>query len=165
MKSEKTERFERFLKSIGGLENGVKYIPYYWSSVKLFDRYFYFKNYKYYIFELFQLIGLKNGNNPFRDKIYSRGYFSCGDGWLPLIEELISNIIELGWNKQVCQVKEKYGELRFYINGASDEVHDLISKYEDLSHETCEECGSTDSVTQTKGWISSLCKKCIVKHK
>lgn len=162
-KSKETIDFERFLRSIGGLENGFKYIPYYWTSFNFFGRHYYFKNYKYYIFNLFQLLGFKNDKNPFRDKIKLRGFFSCGDGWLPMIQELIEKAIKLGWNKQVCQVKEKFGGLRFYINGASDKVHDLISEYEKKSYSICENCGSTDDVTQTSGWIKSLCFECLHK--
>ena len=72
-----------------------------------------------------------------------------------MIQELIDN----GWNKELCQVKEKFGGLRFYINGASKECHDIISKYEKLSYETCERCGNPGKPNDT-GWITTLCDEC-----
>jgi len=167
-KSEKSIKFNKFLKSIGGLENGFKFVPYYWSSFRFFDLRpaYYFKNHLFYLFEFFQLIGLKDRRNPFRSKIKDRSFCSCGDGWLPLIQECIEGAIKLGWNKEICQIKEKFGGLRFYTNSASEECHAWVSKCGARSYEICEQCGSTDNVSQTKGgWITSLCKQCINKEK
>jgi replicative DNA helicase Mcm len=55
--------------------------------------------------------------------------------------------------------------LRFYINGGDDHIDGMISFAEHLSYNICEECGSTDRVKQTKGWITSLCCKCFAKNK
>ena len=60
--------------------------------------------------------GLENGFYPDGDPIKDSGFFECGNGWYPLIKDLITDLIELGWDKQTCQVKEKFGALRFYIN-------------------------------------------------
>jgi hypothetical protein len=91
--------------------------------------------------------------------------FEINDGWLPLIEQL-SYDIEQALKKdpcefQVTQVKEKYGGLRFYYFGGNDEISKLVDKAEDESYKICEKCGSGDNVTQTKGWIVSLCKRCM----
>lgn len=92
--------------------------------------------------------------------------FECGDGWYQIIDELcekIQNHIDTNDVAQVIavQVKEKFGGLRFYITGGDDYVYDLIDEAEFKSYKTCEHCGSTDDVEQTKGgWISTLCGKC-----
>ena len=70
--------------------------------------------------------GLENGFYPDKDPIKDSGFFECGNGWYPLIKDLITDLIELGWDKQVCQVKEKFGALRFYINTGSDEIFKKI---------------------------------------
>ncbi len=58
----------------------------------------------------------------------------------------------------VAQVKEKFGELRFYVDNSNKLVDDLIWFAEMLSGRTCEECGSTtDVVTYRIGWHRSLC--------
>jgi hypothetical protein len=40
----------------------------------------------------------------------------------------------------------------------------MISIAEQLSGGICEQCGSIDGVSQTKGWITTLCKKCMDKY-
>jgi len=115
--SEKSIEFEKWLESIGGLENG-------WFTDK--------------------------------PPITSRGFFSIGDGWLDLTRELIEKSISLGWDKQILQVKEKFGGLRFYTNSAPNEVHDLISEYEKKSYKTCEECGEPGDV-RSGSWVRTLC--------
>lgn len=102
--------------------------------------------------------GLVDGYNSNRDNIKSRYFFNVGDGWLPLIKKLIQDCIDLGWDKQICQVKEKFGGLRFYINSAETEVFKLISKAENDSYSICEECG-VPGTPNKKGWIKTLCEK------
>ena len=64
--------------------------------------------------------GLKNGFKLESNPITDSDFFEVEPGWFPLIKDLITDLIELGWNKEVCQVKEKFGGLRFYINDVSD---------------------------------------------
>jgi len=57
------------------------------------------------------------------------------------------------------QVKEKFGTLRFYMDGATDEMYDAINEAERLSATTCESCGLPGKVIGG-GWIRVLCDKC-----
>ena len=102
--------------------------------------------------------GLENGFYSDRDPIKDSRFFECGYGWYPLIKDLITDLIELGWDKQVCQVKEKFGALRFYINTGSDEIFKRIRNAEDLSYETCETCGEKGEL-KLVGWYKTLCNK------
>lgn len=61
------------------------------------------------------------------------------------------------------QVKEKYGELRLYNNGATEEVLNILSKYEYLSNYVCDRCGKPAEI-QTLGWIENICKECYDKY-
>ena len=101
--------------------------------------------------------GLENGYYTDRPPIKERYFFSVNDGWIPLVQELIEKCIELGWNKQICQVKEKFGGLRFYINSAPDKIHDLISEYENKSYSLCEVCGQNGELRKN-GWYRTLCE-------
>ena len=103
--------------------------------------------------------GLQNGWRLNDEPITDCGFFSIGKGWHPIVKHLIEDLIELGWDKQVVQVKEKFGGLRFYINDGSREIHDRISEAEKLSHETCEICGEQGEMRTDIGWYSTLCNK------
>jgi hypothetical protein len=103
--------------------------------------------------------GLENGYYSDRPRITDCGFFAVGDGWYPLIKELIEDLIALGWDKQTCQVKEKFGGLRFYINGGSDEIFNRISKAENDSYEICEICGEKGELKTDIGWYTTLCDK------
>ena len=86
--------------------------------------------------------------------------FPVGDGWRPLVEKLVDDIIKIDNTVEVSQVKEKYGELRFYISGGNDGIYNLIGKAEEESSKTCESCGIKENVTTKGGWLLTLCDKC-----
>jgi len=54
------------------------------------------------------------------------------------------------------QVKEKFGGLRFYVSGASENHYNYISFAESMSYRTCEQCGSPGKL-YTDGWRKTLC--------
>ncbi len=97
--------------------------------------------------------------------------FECGDGWYWLIDNLCNSIQSYIDNNShfmnieqvvATQVKEKFGGLRFYIDGGDKHIRGMISLAENLSYKICERCGCTDGVEQTKGgWITTLCQSCI----
>jgi|ERR1035437_5596684 hypothetical protein len=87
--------------------------------------------------------------------------FECDDGWYKIIDKLCQEIM---WNcgriiPVATQVKEKYGELCFYINGGSDEVYEAIRKAEKKSLRTCEICGEKGQLRENKGWFKTVCEK------
>jgi len=73
---------------------------------------------------------------PALARYVAAGYFdecydySIGEGWTPLIVGLMDALTAVGgegtW--RVAQVKEKFGTLRFYIYGGTEEMHDMIWK-------------------------------------
>ncbi len=112
----------------------------------------------------------------------------CGDGWYWLIDnlchsiqgycdsridsigfsghDLASDVLERAMSQfqvEAVQVKEKFGGLRFYISSGDDMVYGMIHLAEDMSYHICEECGASENVKQTRGWIKSLCPKCMEK--
>lgn len=85
----------------------------------------------------------------------------CGKGWFDLIFRLCEDIEKANpENFKVEQVKEKFGGLRFYYSGGSQEVHSLVDKAESDSYNICENCGTRDNVTSEGSWILTLCKNC-----
>ena len=108
--------------------------------------------------EVLQSIGgFKNGFNLESNPITDSDFFEVGLGWFPLIKDLITDLIELGWNKEVCQVKEKFGGLRFYINAATSEAHKRISQAEIESMNICEVTGKPGKLRTDIGWYRTLC--------
>lgn len=55
------------------------------------------------------------------------------------------------------QIKEKYGELRFYAASDIPEVNTLINEYEELSATVCEDCGRAGSPHSKNGYLLTLC--------
>jgi hypothetical protein len=68
--------------------------------------------------------------------------------------------------KQVVavQVKEKFGTLRFYVNGGDDTTRGMIQMAEAMTAVTCEECGAPGT-TGGRGWIRTLCPTHHMKDK
>lgn len=86
------------------------------------------------------------------------GYASVGDGWADLLDRLITKLLALGWDREVHQIKEKFGGLRFYIGVGSDEVFDALDEAEAESFRICERCGKPGA-PRTGGWIQTLCEE------
>lgn len=82
--------------------------------------------------------------------------FDCDDGWFQIIYDLCSKISELDDKVYATQVKEKFGTLRFYINGGDELIYDLIDKADQQSGVTCEICGKQGKLRGT-GWFKTLC--------
>lgn len=109
--------------------------------------------------------GLENGYYSDRPPITSCRFFKCGNGWFPLIKDLIVDLIELGWDKQICQVKDKFGGLRFYINDGSDEMYKRITRAEEESYKICEVTGDVGELRTDIGWYRTLCEDEYLKIK
>lgn len=147
-------KFKLYLLWIGGIYHGYYLEP---------NEYYYPIRNRLYKF--FEYLGCSASVNPLRSKSYSPNIFYAAHGWEKLVFDLTKELVKSGWNKQLYQVKSKYGILRYYTGGLTDDQYAIISKYEDLSYKTCEDCGSTDNVTQTNGWVYTLCTKCLNKNK
>ena len=62
---------------------------------------------------------------------------------------------------RIMEIKEKYGSLRWYDNGAPGNVHDIIMKYEYISEHICQVCGKINAPMLTgAGWYEVICEKC-----
>jgi hypothetical protein len=90
--------------------------------------------------------------------------FDHGDGWFDLIW-MLSLAIEdelkqhADPNFAVVQVKEKFGGLRYYINGPNERIHKLVALTERASELTCEVCGGWGKTRRRGCWLKTLCEK------
>lgn len=77
-------------------------------------------------------------------------------GWYPLLIELIKELDQQGWDRQVSCIKEKYASLRFYTD---HKYYDTTEKYERRSKYICETCGDKGKIHTSGGWDYTACRK------
>lgn len=103
--------------------------------------------------------GLERVWRPDLGPINDASFFNVAEGWYPLIKDLIEELITLGWNKKIVQVKEKFGGLRFYVGTLPEGGYEIISKYEGNSYSICEKCGEEGKIRGSLRWVLTLCDK------
>lgn len=93
--------------------------------------------------------------------------FSHDDGWYNIIDALCGGITQHIKNQKfngielsltAFQVKEKFGGLRFYYSGETDDhIEGLVAMAERMSTRTCEICGSPGNLGYKNSWVKTLC--------
>ena len=86
-----------------------------------------------------------------------------GKGWSKLLADLYTDLIALGWDGHVAQVKEKFGGLRFYIDNGNEFVYNRIYEAEEQSYNVCESCGELGHPRVKSYWTKTLCDRCFEK--
>ena len=85
-------------------------------------------------------------------------------GWLPLVRPLVEACERE--NVPIFQIKEKFGGLRFYLDGvASEALHAMIKAATEVSYRTCEECGRPGKHQSFRGWLATLCEDCATSRR
>lgn len=81
-------------------------------------------------------------------------------GWVPLVEDLVKELNSVPAEYKILQIKQKFGYLRVYIdNWSSDDLSDIITKYESRSARICSSCGR-DGEIRSNMYINVLCDSC-----
>lgn len=85
-------------------------------------------------------------------------------GWSPLIlmiaEEIQPIIDREHLDYHIFQIKEKFGQLRWYDNGGNKEIQHIIDSYTAASEHICIICGKPDCFITNTGWIEPICEEC-----
>ncbi len=91
--------------------------------------------------------------------------FDVGIGWYDIVYRLSEKLEALiaaqpeDDRAYASQVKEKFGILRFYMDGnTTKEMEAAIREAEVESAKTCEVCGKPGGITG-KGWLTVLCEE------
>lgn len=91
---------------------------------------------------------------------------SMPDGWNKAFGKQYLNDLKTQLKKDnmlyswhITDLKEKYGSLHLYCNCGSDELYNLIDKYDKLSYYTCITCGKP-ATKLSNGWICPYCNDC-----
>lgn len=93
--------------------------------------------------------------------LYSGSDGRVGRGWIPLLDRLARDLVRLGWDRDLHQVKEKFGSLRFYVGESTEEMDELIREAGDLSERICSRCGRAKPVTTA---VPATCWRCGRDH-
>lgn len=94
----------------------------------------------------------------------------CPDGWFDMIYNLSTDINNIrkslltitNSDYQVVQIKEKFSGLRYYMNGSTPEMNELIFQVENRSYNICGSCGNHKGPrkpTETL-WGKNICDTC-----
>lgn len=89
--------------------------------------------------------------------------FECEDGWYALIDALCAALQhetdKCGAPQVVAQqVKEKFGSLRFYVDGASEVQRELIKQAGTDWASVCEICGARAELREVvASWVPARC--------
>jgi hypothetical protein len=96
-------------------------------------------------------------------------YIGCGEGWHSLLIDLDKELAKLSPDYTIAQIKEKFGELCFYIlsygtdvRSVCEEMDQLIDNACRIAEMTCESCGAigNDVELRNGGWVRTLCGEC-----
>ena len=91
----------------------------------------------------------------------AHGGIAINSGWNALLRKLCEDLVKVaGPEFKFAQIKEKFGQLRVYVEGGNAETNQLIDKAEEDSASICENCSSTENVTMEGSWIRALCGNC-----
>ena len=89
--------------------------------------------------------------------------FSPPDGWEPIVEKLIDDLLFVDPKIKIDQVKEKFGELRVYVERGSDDtweaICDLIHEAEENCENACQRCGKPGQFRNRNGWYYVACEE------
>jgi hypothetical protein len=83
--------------------------------------------------------------------------FGIGDGWTNIVFDLHKKLMKENPDYYIAQVKEKFAGLRYYVGPMTDQGHEYIREAEELSLQTCEECGRPGKLRTNNHWLRTLC--------
>ncbi|AWI26786.1 hypothetical protein HYN49_13260 [Flavobacterium pallidum] len=102
----------------------------------------------------FIINGEMNHNDLYKLAQLNRIKVEMGKGWNELVLQLMRELDQAGWNREVSSIKEKFGELRFY---ASTDHEDILDKYTAKSKTICEICGRPGKFFTANSWDYTRC--------
>ena len=113
---------------------------------------------------------------------------SCQNGWFQIIDMLcetletmlnernrrrkMAKLEESPHTLRIVQIKEKFGTMRFYVQGIPSDITTGINSFsavisfaEKMTQTVCELCGSPGTLDETGGWWTTECESCRTPRK
>lgn len=101
---------------------------------------------------------------------FEKGWYpglDIGPGWYHIVAQLNKLLCLIDPNYVIHQVKEKFAQLRFYMEMSNSYegalkpvVQPIVSWAENKSGYTCETCGEYGKLDTTSSWRITRCEKC-----
>jgi hypothetical protein len=88
--------------------------------------------------------------------------FTIGAGWMPHVLAALDDLILVGWDKNLTQVKEKWGGLRIYLENWRPQFQPILDLAYDRCAKDCELCGRPHG-RLLPIHICPICKECSEK--
>ncbi|KAK0479233.1 hypothetical protein IW261DRAFT_168422 [Armillaria novae-zelandiae] len=82
----------------------------------------------------------------------------CERGWEGLIREICEKL--KGTDAVFIEIKEKFGQLRVYVENGVKETERYLREMEEKSAKVCEECGEAGNLANSDGWLFATCEEC-----
>jgi hypothetical protein len=90
--------------------------------------------------------------------------FGIPQGWTYIVKTLVRDLIALGWDKDLVQVKQKFGGLRFYIGKSNETLDNVIQQAESACSSACYQCGEFAKETASV-FDDKYCESCQVRNR
>lgn len=112
------------------------------------------------------IIFRRANDGPYKN-ILSYG-LECGSGWFEMllvlsesIEKIAATMKAQGVDESelplVCQVKEKLGGLRYYIEHGNHDINTMIEEAQQTSYRICDVCGAAGELRVIEGIYMTRC--------
>jgi hypothetical protein len=89
-----------------------------------------------------------------------------GDGWVDLVNDALEKILSIDSHYEVLQIKEKFGELRWYGTSSYEYgtpnamlIGRIVKDAESRSVGICESCGLPGEMRVRNHWYFTSCDK------
>jgi hypothetical protein len=80
-------------------------------------------------------------------------------GWYQLVLDCHKELLAVNPHYTIVQIKQKFGQLRYYINGNDAMTDNIIYNYENKSVVICERCGDPGSTSKVFNfYMQTLCE-------
>ena len=122
------------------------------DSNTLLKKYPFLRPYSFYTGKVYE-----GNDHTWLDEIPKGWREKFGERWAEDISQYISTLTKKEQeNFRILQLKEKFGIFIQYFSHDSEPLTNIINKYEQLSKNTCCECGAL-ATRRSTGWICPWC--------
>ena len=80
-------------------------------------------------------------------------------GWMSIVDKTLSLLLSSDPPPSISQIKQKFGGLRIYLHGGTEQHYDIVRDAEVQCSTACEECGAEGKMVTIGYFVTVRCKK------